>query len=96
MTLHVKGEIDLSSAPLLEQELSAAQASDARDLVVDLDRVEFIDATGLGVLIRHSRRHPSLRITQGSQPVKRLLKITGLGDSLRCERSAPRPARPPG
>ena len=78
----MKGEIDLSSAPLLEQELSAARASDARDVAVDLDRVEFIDATGLGVLIRHSHRHPRLRITPGSRQVKRLLRITGLADSL--------------
>jgi anti-anti-sigma factor len=45
----VAGEVDFASAPGLRERLVTLVAA-GRPLVVDLDRVSFIDAAGLGVL----------------------------------------------
>ena len=52
--LLVAGEIDLSTAPLFEEKLLAAEATEATTVVVDLEHVSFIDSTGLRVLIKHA------------------------------------------
>ncbi len=84
--LRVEGEIDIASAPLLEAELERAQGSDAETIVVDLDEVDFIDSTGLHVLIRHSalssQNGGRLRLTEGSKQVQRLFRLTGTTDHL--------------
>jgi anti-anti-sigma factor len=86
LTLRVEGEIDIATAPLLEEELERAQGSDAETIVVDLDQVDFIDSTGLHVLIRHSalssQNGGRLRLTEGSKQVQRLFRLTGTMDHL--------------
>lgn len=57
----VCGEVDVATAPRLREALTQAQARRLRDvadrpLVVDLSRVTFIDARGLGVLAGAARR----------------------------------------
>jgi anti-anti-sigma factor len=55
-------------------------------LVLDLDRVAFIDSTGLHVLIKHaalsSANGRRLRLTKGSPQVRRLFEVTGTMDHL--------------
>ncbi len=55
VTVIVEGELDLSAAPVLERQLYAAEMVRRRSVIVDLDRVTFIDSAGLHVLIAHSR-----------------------------------------
>jgi anti-anti-sigma factor len=55
-------------------------------LVLDLDRVAFIDSTGPHVLIKHaalsSVNGRRLRLTKGSPQVRRLFEVTGTMDHL--------------
>src|SRR3954471_6971189 len=51
----VSGELDISTAPELEKALVEAEASSGR-CVVDLNALDFIDSTGLTVLVRSSKR----------------------------------------
>lgn len=51
----VRGEIDLITAPVLWESLVNA-ILDTKRLVVDLRETEFIDSTGLGVLVRALKR----------------------------------------
>lgn len=44
-TLHVRGDLDLATAPVLAARLSAATQSSAGDVVVDLSQVDFLDDT---------------------------------------------------
>lgn len=84
--LCLHGELDLASAPLLEQEIENAGA-DAAMIVLDLKELQFIDSTGLRiVLAAHERlqeRGQEFALTRGSQQVQRLLTITGVGEHLR-------------
>lgn len=49
--LHLAGEVDVSTAPKLRDELGRAISEGSLDLIVDLSDVPFLDSTGLGVLV---------------------------------------------
>ncbi len=74
--LEVGGEVDVYTAPELRGRLLSLAEAGVRDVVVDLRRVEFLDSTGLGVLVGALKR---LRAAGGSLALvcdhERLLKI---------------------
>ena len=76
------GALDASGAPRLRAELIDLIAAGHDHLVVDLDQVEFIDSTGLGVLVgalKRVRTHGGdLRLVVTTDIVMRPLRITGL------------------
>jgi anti-sigma B factor antagonist len=84
--ISVSGELDLASSPALEEELERVAKSDATVIVVDLAELEFMDSTGLSVLVRaHQRAEENgrrLGLVNGSQQVQRLLTLTGVADRL--------------
>ncbi len=84
--LKVDGDLDLATAPLLDEQLDCAAGSDATMIVVDLAQVEFIDSSGLHVLVQHacgSRQNGRrVRLTKGSEQVQQLFRITGVLDHL--------------
>jgi anti-sigma B factor antagonist len=85
LVLVVEGELDLSAAPLLDESLAMAEATDASAIVVDLDRVSFMDSAGVHVLLQHSiskANRARLVLTRGSSQVRRLLEVTGVGRYL--------------
>jgi anti-sigma B factor antagonist len=78
----VTGEIDVHSAPALREKLIALVEQGKVFLIADLERVQFLDSTGLGVLIGGLRR---VRARDGfldlvcTQPrMLRIFQITGL------------------
>ena len=77
----VAGEIDLSTAPRLRQQLAGLTGGGCL-VVVDLGRVRFIDAAGLGVLARAAGQAAahggSLRVVTARPGVRRLFSISGL------------------
>jgi anti-sigma B factor antagonist len=74
--LEVGGEVDVYTAPRLRERLIELVEGGARHVVVDLSRVEFLDSTGLGVLVGALKR---LRAAGGTLGLvcahERLLKI---------------------
>jgi anti-sigma B factor antagonist len=82
----ISGELDLASSPALEEELERVAASNASLVIVDLRELEFMDSTGLSVLVRaHQRAAESSQrfgLVNGSQQVQRLLSLTGVADRL--------------
>ncbi len=84
--LLVRGELDLAAASSLDAELERALRTESNRIVLDLAGLEFIDSTGLSVLVRAQQRaHDSGRelglVNLGPQ-VERLLSLTGLLDRL--------------
>jgi anti-anti-sigma factor len=51
-TVVLKGELDVASAGLFESTLAGLCVEGARELVIDLGGVEFIDSTGINALLR--------------------------------------------
>ncbi len=78
------GELDLDGAPRLEEELKRVEASDVDSIVVDLGQLEFIDSTGLRLLVMASERCQEGRFSllRGSKQVHRVFEITDLADRL--------------
>ena len=79
------GELDLASSAALEEVLE--QEAGAQNLILDLRQVEFIDSTGLSVLVKaHQAAQEQGRqfgLVQGGAQVQRLLTLTGLAERLR-------------
>ncbi|OZM83449.1 STAS domain-containing protein [Pseudonocardia sp. MH-G8] len=79
--MHVVGEIDTLTAPVLRSRLDE-QVSAVRLLVLDLSDVTFLGSAGLAVLVAAKddadRRRHTLRLVPGSRIVTRALEATGL------------------
>jgi anti-sigma B factor antagonist len=86
VVIGVSGELDLASSPALETELESAAASAAALVVVDLRGLEFMDSTGLSVLVRAHQRATEhgqrFGVVRGPQQVQRLLSLTGVAERL--------------
>jgi anti-sigma B factor antagonist len=84
LIVRVMGELDLATSPLLHERLTLAEVTDAAKLRVDLDQVEFMDSTGLHVLLEHVLVGNGTRysLTRGSPQVRQLFETTGLADRL--------------
>ena len=82
----VSGELDLASSPALQEELDRVSASESDLLIIDLRDLDFMDSTGLSVLVRaHQRAEQEgrrLAMVKGPQQVQRLLSLTGVADRL--------------
>ncbi len=85
-TLALSGELDMSNAPALSSELERLEAS-ATVLRLDLSELEFLDSTGIAVIIgAHHRLGEHLRIVRSESPgVERIFSLTGLDQQLHFE-----------
>lgn len=83
----VKGELDLASGPELETQLDKISGPETQLVVVDLRQLDFMDSTGLSILVRAHQRLSEegceIGLVKGSQQVQRLLDLTGVADRLR-------------
>jgi anti-sigma B factor antagonist len=79
--IRLEGELDLSVAERLQQRLNAAAADDV-DVLVCLEECDFIDSTGIAVIVLAHRlmvdRGRSLVVCHPSPEVSRILALTGL------------------
>src|SRR3954471_18117971 len=79
--LEVHGQLDMSTAPMLDRDLRFAEAFAPAALRVDVSAVTFIGVAGLRVLVsaanRAWRSGTELRLLAPSEPVWRLLAALG-------------------
>ncbi|HEV3091211.1 MAG TPA: STAS domain-containing protein [Candidatus Cybelea sp.] len=82
LVFRLRGSLDLATAPTVRAALVEATEGGSHHLIVDLTQLEFLDSTGLGVLVgvhrRTAERDGSLRLVVNEGPISRLLSITGL------------------
>ena len=79
----VGGEIDVYTAPRLREKLVDLVADGKYHLVVDMERVDFLDSTGLGVLVGALKRVRSaddgdLRLVCTQPRIRKVFEVTGL------------------
>jgi len=78
--LRLSGEIDIATSPILEGWLRTAESNGNTAIVVDLEQVTFMDASGIHAFIgaaeraRRSRR--TFAIVRAPAVVQRVLQIT--------------------
>ncbi|MEO7427756.1 MAG: STAS domain-containing protein, partial [Acidimicrobiales bacterium] len=80
--VHLHGELDLASAPQLEEAIAAATTKGPLPVTLDLSQVTFIDSSALRALVRAGRELAAegrvLQIGPRSEVVSRVLEMTQL------------------
>ncbi|NYG53977.1 anti-sigma factor antagonist [Nocardioides perillae] len=78
----VGGEIDVYTAPKLRDQITELVGAGVYDILVDMEAVEFLDSTGLGVLVgglKKVRAHDgSLELVCNQDRLLKIFRITGL------------------
>src|SRR4051794_36808418 len=88
--IQVEGELDLAVAAQLEEALRRAEEAGGH-ILIDLEGCEFIDSTGLAIIIKAHRelseRDRRIVVHGASSQVLRILTVTGLtGNGLVFDR----------
>ena len=82
MVLAVGGEIDVYTAPQLRQRLIELADEGKSLIVVDMEQVDFLDSTGLGVLVGGLKRARAqdglLNLVCTQERILKIFRITGL------------------
>jgi anti-sigma B factor antagonist len=82
MVVEVGGEIDVYTAPRLREMIVDLVHKGHHHLVIDLERVDFLDSTGLSVLTGGRKRvrafDGSLRVVCTQERLLKIFRITGL------------------
>ena len=85
-TVSVAGELDQSTAPELRTALADAIGDQTRGLLVDLSDCNFIDSTGLSLLVETKRRlaedQRRFGVCCADADVRRLLELTGIDQAV--------------
>lgn len=86
VVIRLSGELDLSAFDEVEQVLTNAQSNGNRLVWIDLRGLEFIDSTGIRLLLAaHARAESNghiLRIIRGSELIQRVFVVTDLDKRL--------------
>ena len=85
VTVSLEGELDLATCRTAEGELLAALETNSGGVILDMAKLEFIDSTGIALLVAALRRSEpgQLRVIPSeSQAVARVLKLTGVDERL--------------
>ncbi len=88
-SIALAGELDLAGARELEARLEEVERGNPARLVIDLERLAFIDSTGLRLLLqadaRARERGCELFLRRGEPSVQRVFEVTGALDVLRFQ-----------
>ena len=80
--LDLNGEVDVYTAPVLRQAIVEQVDKGTQKLLINLEKVGYLDSTGLGILIggvkRLKEQGGTLRLVGPSARITRIFEITGL------------------
>jgi anti-anti-sigma factor len=84
--LVLRGELDIASAPQVEEELARLETAAPPVLVLDLRGLEFMDSTGLRTVVaadaRAREQDRRLVVVRGPDAVHRIFTVTRLDERL--------------
>ena len=84
--LALTGELDISSAPRVEEELERLESASPGLLVLDLRGLVFMDSTGLRLIVsadaRAREQGRRLAVVRGPEAVQRIFRVTRLEERL--------------
>jgi stage II sporulation protein AA (anti-sigma F factor antagonist) len=83
--IHLGGELDISNIPTVETELESLLATAGRRAVFDLSALQFMDSSGIALLLRAREQVGDVVVRNPSAVVQRIIEATGLSDTLPIE-----------
>ncbi len=91
VVLEARGEVDIYTSAMLRERLIEVIDGGARQVVVDLSRVDFLDSSGLGVLVGALKRirtaDGDLNLVCASEKLLKIFRITALDRVFRLHDS---------
>ncbi len=85
LVLTISGEVDMSNVETLRERLATILQPGTRNVVFDLGGLEFIDSSGLSVLVDVANHVGGAKLRAPSRLVGRVVDVTGLGELLPIE-----------
>jgi anti-sigma B factor antagonist len=86
VVVELHGELDLSCAAELERQLTEITSERPRRLIIDLRSLDFMDSTGLALMVRTRQAADAagypLLLRPGNHQVRRLFELSGLNDAF--------------
>lgn len=87
--ISLKGELDVSTADKLKEYLHNLADEKVLDMKINLDKLDYIDSTGLGVMIGVLKKlktdNKEIHILNPKSNVKKIFTITGLDKIFKME-----------
>jgi anti-anti-sigma factor len=84
-TITISGEIDMSNVSSIEGTFEEVIAEAPPRIVFDLSALEFIDSSGLALLLRVAGHVERLELRNPSGTIRRIIQVTGLTDILHVQ-----------
>ena len=85
----LQGEFDIYTATKLKESLSVINEENIKDVVINMQNLEYIDSTGLGILVgvlkRLKQKEKDIYILNTKPNVKKIFTITGLDKIFKLE-----------
>jgi anti-sigma B factor antagonist len=89
--VRASGDLDLTTAPRLREQVVKVVTSGQPNVVLDLEEVDFVDSTGLGVIVGLLKRTRSqggdLRLVSTRRSLQKVLELTSLHQALPLART---------
>ncbi len=83
--IEVSGDLDISSVEQLRSAVSEMAAARPEELTFEMSGLRFMDSAGIAVLLGAAGKVPSVRLSNPTTAVRRVIELTGLTEILKVE-----------
>lgn len=84
--ISLRGDVDAASAAVLREELTSLADLGYKDIVIDMQDVDFIDSSGIGVLmgavLRAKRVGGSIGLRNVGAPILQIFELLGITEQF--------------
>ena len=88
MKIALEGRLDTLTAPDLEAELGNYAISEMTEIVLDLEKLEYISSAGLRVLLSAQKtmnKQGAMKVVHVNETIMEIFEVTGFSDILTIE-----------
>ena len=82
LVVRLGGELDLASLPDVTAALDDLLARPSQPVLLELGELDFLDSTGVSVLVRIANHFERVRTPSATEPVRRVIEVLGLAPRL--------------
>jgi anti-anti-sigma factor len=83
VVVRLSGELDMVSVESVRAAIDGALAAAGERLVFEVSGLEFMDSSGVALLISVTRKVPVVEVRNPTDIVRRIIELTGLTEILR-------------